>query len=68
MSIFSCTFALSFKNIMKLSNEDIMKACKKASREEEIKAHGHPISFERIVRDRTIYTRKEKHKINFANF
>ena len=53
---------------MKLSNEDIMKAGKKASREEEIKAHGHPISFERIVRDRTIYTRKEKHKINFANF
>ena len=41
-----------------------MKAYKKGSREEEIEAHGRPISYNKTFRDRSKYTRKDKHKNN----
>ena len=43
-------------------NKDAMKAHKKGSREEEIADHGRPISYNKTFRDRSKYTRKEKHK------
>lgn len=42
-----------------------IKAARKASRDEEIAAHGKPISYNKTFRDRTKYTRKEKHKNNY---
>jgi len=44
--------------------KDRMKAYKRGSREEEIEAHGRPISYNKTFRDRTKYTRKDKHKNN----
>ena len=43
---------------------DRMKAFKRGSREEEIEAHGRPISYNKTFRDRSTYTRKDKHKNN----
>ena len=42
--------------------KDRMKAFKRGSREEEIEAHGRPISYNKTFRDRSKYTRKDKHK------
>ena len=39
-----------------------IKANRKASREEEIEAHGKPISYNKTFKDKTKYTRKDKHK------
>ena len=39
-----------------------LKAFKKGSCEDEINAHGKPISYNHIFRDRSKYNRKEKHK------
>lgn len=44
--------------------KDRMKAFKKGSREEEIEAHGRPISYNKTFKDRSKYTRKDKHKNN----
>ena len=44
--------------------KDRTKAFKRGSREEEIEAHGRPISYNKIFRDRSKYTRKDKHKNN----
>jgi len=44
---------------------DRMKAYKKGSREEEIESHGRPISYNKTFRDRSKYTRKDKHKKDF---
>ena len=46
------------------ANEWQRKANRKASREEEIEAHGKPISYNKTFRDKTKYTRKDKHKNN----
>ncbi len=46
-------------------NKDRMKAFKRGSREEEIAAHGKPISYNHVFRDRSKYTRKEKHKSKY---
>ena len=46
-------------------NKDRMKAFKKGSREDEKNAHGKTISYNHIFRDRSKYTRKEKHKIKY---
>jgi len=46
-------------------NKDRMKAFKKGSREDEINAHGKPISYNHIFRDKPKYTGKEKHKNNY---
>lgn len=44
--------------------KDRMKAFKRGSREEEIEAHSRPISYNKTFRDRSKYTRKDKHKNN----
>ena len=44
--------------------KDRMKAYKRGSREEEIEAHGRPISYNKTFKDRTKYNRKDKHKNN----
>ncbi|MDO4191076.1 MAG: hypothetical protein Q4D14_05265 [Bacteroidales bacterium] len=48
--------------------KDIVKqtlaAYKKARREEEIVAHNKPINYASITKDKTKYTRKNKHKKN----
>lgn len=46
-------------------NKDAMKAHKRGSREEEIEAHGRPISYNKTFRNKSKYTRKEKHKNNY---
>jgi len=43
-------------------NHQAIKAARKQSRDEEINAHGKPIYFSHTFRDKTKYTRKEKHK------
>lgn len=40
------------------------KANRKASREEEIEAHGKPINHNHTFRNHTKYNRKDKHKNN----
>ena len=44
--------------------KDRMKAFKRGSREEEIEAYGRTISYNKTFRDRSKYTRKDKHKNN----
>ena len=44
--------------------KDRMKAFKRGSREEEIEAHGRPISYNKTFKDKSKYTRKDKHKNN----
>ena len=44
--------------------KDRMKAFKKGRREEEIKDHGRPISYNKTFRDKSKYTRKDKYKNN----
>ena len=41
---------------------EILKAVRKLRREEELRAFGHPISYTRVVKNKKVYTRKEKHK------
>ena len=53
-------YECSSRNIKDM--KDRMKAFKKGSREEEIEAHGKPISYNKTFRDRSKYTRKNKHK------
>ena len=57
-----------FKNKISVSKEQASewqrKANRKASREEEIEAHGKLINHSHIFHDRTKYTRKDKHKNN----
>ena len=43
-------------------NHQAIKAARKQSREEEIAVHGRPISFNHTFKDKSKYTRKEKHK------
>ena len=45
--------------------KDRMKAFKRGSREEEIEAHGRPISYNKTFRDKSKYTRKDKHKNSY---
>ena len=45
--------------------KDRMKAFKRGSREEEIEAHGRPISYNKTFKDKSKYTRKDKHKTSF---
>ena len=55
--IYECTKHSDMKNRM--------KAYKKGSREEEIKDHGRPISYNKTFKDRSKYTRKDKHKNSY---
>lgn len=55
-----------FKNKISVSKEQASewqrKVNRKASREEEIEAHGKPINHNHVFRDHTKYNRKDKHK------
>jgi len=55
----------SSMKVKKDINKDRMKAFKRGSREEEIASHGKPISYNHTFRDRSKYTRKEKHKSKY---
>lgn len=44
------------------SLEEYIKANRKASRNEEINAYGHPLSFNRTWKSKKVYSRKQKHK------
>ena len=57
--IYECTK----RNVIDM--KDRMKAFKRGSRDEEIEAHGRPISYNKTFRDRSKYTRKDKHKKNY---
>ena len=43
----------------RITRDDYIKANRKASREEEIEAHGHPISFKRVHKSKKVYNRKK---------
>ena len=47
------------------SLEEYLKANRKASRNEEISAYGHSLSFNRIWKSKKDYSRKQKHKQAF---
>ena len=47
------------------SVEDYIKANRRASRNEEISSYGHPLSFNRILKSKKDYSRKQKHKNSF---
>ena len=57
-----------FKNKISISKDQASewqrKANRKASRDEEIEAHGKPINYRHVFKDKTKYTRKNKHKNN----
>lgn len=42
--------------------EAILKAVHRDSRNAEIEAFGHPISYASVVKSKKLYTRKSKHK------
>lgn len=50
------------KNKKKDIGYQSLQAFKKARREEEIQAHGKSINYASVTKDKTKYTRKEKHK------
>lgn len=47
------------------SIEEYIKANRACSRNEELKTHGHSLSFTRIWKSKKQYSRKQKHKIAF---
>ena len=47
------------------SVEDYIKANRRASRNEEINAYGHLLSFNRTWKSNKDYSRKQKHKNSF---
>ena len=47
------------------SVEDYIKANRRASRNEEINAYGHSLSFNRTWKSKKDYSRKQKHKQSF---
>lgn len=47
------------------SVEEYIKANRRVSRNEEINAYGHSLSFNRIWKSKKDYSRKQKHKNRF---
>lgn len=43
---------------MRITREDYVKANRKASREEEIRAHGHPLRIGGVHKSKKVYDRK----------
>lgn len=43
----------------RITREDYLKANRKASREEEIRQHGHPVCYQRVHRSKRVYNRKK---------
>ena len=46
------------KSKMRITREDYVKANRKASREEEIRAHGHPLRIGGVHKSKKVYDRK----------
>ena len=44
------------------TTKDALKAVHKANREEEIEAHGKPINYDKVFKNKKAYNRKDKHK------
>lgn len=42
----------------RITEEEYLRINRKLSREEEISAHGHPVSFQRIFKSKKVYDRK----------
>ena len=56
------------KNEIKItigSTKEYIKANRRASRNEEISSYGHSLSFNRILKSKKDYSRKQKHKKPF---
>ena len=49
----------------RIGEKDLIKANRKASREEEIEKHGKPINHNNVFKSKKTYTRKDKHKNKF---
>lgn len=47
------------KNQKRITQHDYLKAHRKASREEEIARHGHPVGFNRVHLSKKTYNRKK---------
>lgn len=47
------------KKKMKITQDDYLRAYRKASREDEIKKHGHPLSYNRVHASKKVYDRKK---------
>ena len=43
----------------RITQDDYIKANRKASREAEIENHGHPISYKRVHQSKKVYNRKK---------
>ena len=43
----------------RITQDDYIKANRKASREEEIESHGHPVSYKRVHQSKKVYNRKK---------
>lgn len=43
---------------LKITADDYIRANRKAAREEEIAAHGHPVSYRRVFKSKRKYDRK----------
>ena len=56
-----CIFALRNIFIMKkrITKDDYIKANRKASRDAEIKEHGHPVCYKRVHESKKVYNRKK---------
>ncbi len=50
------------KKSKRMVEEDAMRVVRMHSREEEILAYGHSVSYARVFRNRKKYYRKQKHK------
>jgi len=48
------------KKKKRFTQTDYIKANRKASREAEIEAHGHPISYKKIYISKKVYNRKQQ--------
>lgn len=44
----------------RITQDDYIKANRKASREEEIESHGHPVSYKRVHQSKKVYNRKRR--------
>lgn len=49
----------------KITERDFMKGNRKASREEEIEAHGKPVKSGGLHQSKKTYSRKDKHKKSY---
>lgn len=44
----------------RITQDDYIKANRKASREEEIESHGHPVSYKRVHQSKKVYNRRKR--------